>query len=277
MPEVPTDVRDHLRTLSGNEAKILAAALCLQGDRQPVSAEQIATETNLNRSTVYRLLPGLAKRGLLVIMLTEKGRQIAELVIYSINHFLHNDNNHTPPSPPPSPSEEPCPEVYITGIPGHPPTKTTHPPLAKRDSVAKCDGLTSHFATKLAFCDSPHAQTPPQTTSETVITQPGDSNSSEPTDNLPDNLRRFALDLAKQSHKALQEQNSLGYHILVWSAALKHDRENQNRDIEDTLVSLCRKLRDRHAQTGRHQGAAWTAATRQILNAHGISLSRRPK
>jgi hypothetical protein len=85
--------------------------------------------------------------------------------------------------------------------------------------------------------------------------------------------RRTSEDLAHHSANELDDRSSLGYHIMVWNHARKHDRKHGNGQLlSDGVFTILGELVRRRAETGQPQGKAWTRRTRRWFETNGVPL-----
>lgn len=240
------DQWDAIRDLSGNELKVLLVLYKRERSNQPCRVNDLAEDARVDRTTIMRLLPKLEDRGYVKWTLTHFGRELAQLLIdigtaSPAVSVMSNADAETDPK-----------SHFATGV-------NVSPQNATQNEQNATEG--SGFATA------------------NVKNQPNQSpkrcDLAGMKSDWASDMNRHAKDLATQSANALNDQGSLGYHILVWNAALHADAEMSNHLCEAALMHKLRQLKDRLERTGARQGKAWTASTKAMFANWGIPLSLR--
>ncbi len=106
------------------------------------------------------------------------------------------------------------------------------------------------------------------------VSETNSAGTEEPLYKFLEEWRRTTEDLARYSAKELEDANSLGYHIMVWNHARKHDRkQGKGSFLTDGVFTILRELSERRASTAQPQGKAWTRRTRKWFEESGVPLA----
>lgn len=216
-----------LRPLSGNELKLCLVIVDRALNKQPLTINALAQAADLDRTTIMRLIPSLCDKGFLEIVPTDRAMGLYE----SVRRQMIGG-----------------PEVSVMLR------------LPALDAVAISDrenGLhRSQNATEtVANSDRATLKAPSQQLTGTGKTQQGYASP----------YVRRAKDLARQTAKYLNDLHSLGMHTQLWYDALQEDERTGTATLENTILGICSDLRNRYDQTGRHQGAAFTARVKAAI------------